>query len=286
MKHILAVSITLLTSLTSIAQDLIITNTGDSIHCKVSQITKSYTYYTINQTISHIPSTEVVNIIFSTTKNAAKKKNTTVKKALNDIKITLKYGAGQRKASLHPSISDDFIDYYTDLNNGTFKGFNADIFLNKNFAIGFQYSIFSSYNKMTNILVFEEVNQEYLYGNLIDDITIEFYGPTITSRNAFLNNKLQLISSLSVGKTEYRNKAVVINKYNLSGFTIGFASEINLEYKIAKHIFLGGGVSFMTGMISDFFVETNYGNYNINLEKGNYEDVRRLGYTFNFTFSI
>jgi len=242
MKNILTFLIVILISLTSKAQDIIITQKGDSIHCKVSQITNNNTYFTINQTISHLPSSEVSSIIFSSFETSKKKSNTKAKNALNEMKIVLKYGIGKRTAELHPSITNNFTDYYTDLNSGVVKGFNAEIFLNRTYAIGFQYSIFTSYNRMDGVSVFDEVNQEYLYGNLIDDISIEFYGPSIVSRYYFFNNKFQLTSLFSVGKTEYRNKAVVINRYNMTGFTIGFATDLNLEYKIAKHISLGCGL--------------------------------------------
>ncbi len=85
--------------------------------------------------------------------------------------------------------------------------------------------------------------------------------------------------NLSLGYLGYVNNKTVIDRYQMTGGTVGLALDLGYDIGLSKNLSLGFQISSVTGMLSKYKWNDGAAIRTIQLEKGEYESLNRLDFS-------
>jgi len=239
-----------------VAQDLIVTNEGDSINCKITKVKTDYVYFTfkheeeIRSTL--LPMSNVKTHQFDYYQTSEVPKNKVVGyENYSRLRLSINGGLSYMPARIPETIPPDFEEYVRKLKSGYHFGIDANYYLSENMGVGFKYFIFKTKNNIDNIWV-EDIDGYRRYGKMSDDITISFFGPTFSLRLLNSAKTNAFLFGISIGYIEYMNDFVVIDNFEMTGSTIGFVYEIGYDIGLSENLSLGFQLSSITGNIFQY----------------------------------
>lgn len=244
------------------AQDYIVVNGTDTIHCKINEISSSSIFFTINQNNiplqSSIPLTSVSSYYFNTNQ-VATNESITISNTPPDEKyvnpkdnvlknkeftyrfrITSDVGYGRFTAQTAPNTPDFLKDYYDDLKSGLHFALGLNYFTFKKWGFGLKYSLFKTSNQFENIILYYP-DGTYDQGLLKDDITVNYVGGSLFYRFLAKNKVSGFFIEISVGKTFYQNNSVMVYNYNIKGNRMSFGYGIGYDFKVTSYLAIGIG---------------------------------------------
>jgi hypothetical protein len=270
------------------AQDLIVTNEGDSLNCKITKIKKDHIYFTfkhkeeIRSTLLPMASVRNHQMLFYTNPEVPEDKIVGYED-FSHFRISLNGGYSNQTAKLHESIPSDFKEYYNDLKSGYHFGGDAIYYFSESIGVGLMYYLFKSSNSMANIYV-EDIYGYKKYGKMSDDIMTSFFGPTFSTRFLNYNKRNAFIMNLSLGYMGYSNNKIVVDTYKLTGNTLGLAYGVGYDIGISENISLGFQLSLISGTLFQYTLDDGTSTETIKLEKGEYESLNRFDFSVGLRF--
>lgn len=271
------------------AQDLIITNEGDSLNCKITKIKSDNIYFTfkhkdeIRSTLlplgqvkyhqynyyqaSEVPSDKVVgNEIYP------------------HFRAALNGGWSYRVAKLADNIPSDFEQYMKDLKSGYHYGLDLSYYFSEQLGFGFKYYNYRSKNEINNVYV-TLPNGSTQYGKMSDDISINFIGPFFSTRLLDSNKKNSFLINLGIGYMGYTDKAVLISDFIIKGSTVGLCWDIGYDIGLTENLALGFQLSYMIGTLTQYDLSDGVNTETVKLEKDNYESLSRIDLSIGLRFN-
>lgn len=280
------------------AQDSIITNSGDTIICKITQVSKSTIRFVHDlggiPTNSRIAMTDVADWSRSETPQF-------VYNAINGVeeyskfRITMGGGAGYRIASAKTAreslISQGFSetdarDYYRKLKTGYHTGGQLHFMGWPNLGLGVDYQFTASGSTITGSV---DSGDGYtrLYGDLSEDIFINYVGFSAYTEEWLREGTWKLYSQASMGVTFYRNETMyIISPVLFTGKAFGINTQAGLKYMLRPNLALYAGADYFQARITKVTVENNQGSQEVELESEQQEGLGRLGMSFGLTFQF
>ena len=262
MKKIALIFIFLGISSGVFAQDLIIKNNGDSIPCRIKDIGALYISYHYNQngriTPGNIPSQQVKTFqynVLPTDSIFLRKRNFLDNNSGSGFYASATIGLGYLLAPPPEGYLPDFYkEYLKELRSGTSYHLNAFYFINQMVGLGIHYSKFNTSNVIDRVIVY--TNNDTLVGPLSDDITTNYFAPTLYLK--FGNTKQTFLPMIAagIGYTNYRNDASLAIPFKIKSSSLGLhvigILDINMSYNLA--LSLKAGIysgAFMKAEITD-----------------------------------
>lgn len=286
MKNTLIILVFIFISLSVFSQDLIVTNEGDSLNCKITKLKKDNIYFTfkhkneIRNTL--LPLSKVKDHKFEFFQQSEVPKGKVIRyDNYKHFRFAFNTGLSYETAKISENIPPDFKDYVKDLKSGYHFGCDLAYYFSEPLGVGFKYIFFNTKNRLDNIYV-EYENGDRRIGKMIDNIKISFIGPTFSTRLLNSNKKNAFLMNLSLGYMEYKNDFVFIDNYIVTGNTIGLALDLGYDITIFENLLIGFQLSFITGTISKFKWDDGINIQTINLEKGEYESLNRIDLSIGF----
>jgi hypothetical protein len=285
----------------SYSQDLIVTNVGDSIACKIVRLEEKSVYYSYIKynlsEIREISRDRVRSVIpgFYTQRDSSKSAAVMVRKdtllqafqapSLSTVQRTedslylkpspWRFGinGGYAYRLFKPQISstDYEMQYINDLKPG--YSFGADLFYFpwEKVGLGLKYNVYKS--KGTRDI------------RTKDDITIQFAGISAAHRQAFENKKASVLTAFWVGYQPYHNvKRAIGQDFVLRAATMGWGGSVGIDQKIGKNIALNISGSCFIGNVYKFRKEYRGQEEVVNLQRENFEDLSRAEITVGLKF--
>jgi len=168
------------------AQDLIVTNQGDSLNCKITKVKRDYIYFTFkhNDEIRNtlLPNDQVVQYqknYYSTAEVPADKiKGNEI---YPHFRFAVSGGWSYRTVSLSSSVPADFKDYMKKLKSGFNYELGLTYYFTEMLGAGLKYNEFLSSNEIGDVYV-NYLDGTTEYGNMSDNIRIKFIGPLFSYR--------------------------------------------------------------------------------------------------------
>ena len=193
----------------------------------------------------------------------------------NNIRIAAHGGFAYMVAPLSDDIGDDFKDYSRELKTG--KQWSADIqyYLMEVLGIGLKYSQFNTSNSLNNVYL-EYPDGTIEWGRLADDITISYFGPMFSLRVFDKNKANCFVFGASAGYMGYKNNSELVEKFKITGNTIGFCYDLSYDIKVAKNLYIGLQASWHSGFLTKYEIEQGNIVQDVELEVGDYEGLARL----------
>lgn len=250
------------------AQDLVVTNTGDSINCKITDIKGDYVYFSF----SH--QNEVRNTLISKSQVVSYQYNYFNSSTIQPHQITgfpsgyphwrmaVSGGWSWRTNPLDKSLTPQERKYAKKLMQGLNFSFDASYFFNEMFGVGFKYDLF---------------NTSTTFYTLTETVSINFAGPAFAMR-FFNQTKTNLwFMNYGIGYMGYTDKAKVSGQpAMIKGSTVGLLLDLGYDFAISKKWSAGIQLSSLMGFLTEYdFTENGY-TQRKKLEKDEYEGLNRL----------
>jgi hypothetical protein len=271
------------------SQDLIVTNEGDSINCKITKIKADNVYFTfkhkeeIRNTLLPISDIAKYHYNYYQHREVPKEKVVGYEK-YQHFRMSLNGGYSYQTARVHESVPVDFKDYIKKMKKGYHFGGDLTYYFTEPLGFGFKYFLFKTSNEMDNIYV-EDEDGNRRYGNMSDNLTISFIGPFFSIR--FLNRTKQnvLIMNLAIGYMGYSNDKVIVDSYEVTGNSLGFAYEMGYDISLSENISLGFQISCIAGSLYEYKWYDGRITRTIELDKDTYESMNRFDFSIGLRFS-
>ena len=82
--------------------------------------------------------------------------------------------------------------------------------------------------------------------------------------------------NLSLGYMGYSNDKVIIDKYKMTGSTMGLSFDIGYDIGLSEKLSLGFQLSFLSGTLFEYDWNDGSTTETIDLEEGEYESLNRI----------
>lgn len=89
----------------------------------------------------------------------------------------------------------------------------------------------------------------------------------------------------SLGYMGYSNNKVIIDKYKMTGSTMGLSYDIGYNIGLSENVSLGFLISFISGTLFEYDWDDGTTKETIKLEKGEYESLSRIDFSVGLRFS-
>lgn len=271
------------------SQDLIITNSGDTINCKITKVRTDNIYFTfkhkdeIRSTLLAMSNVKRHQFNFFQTSEVPKEKVIRPEN-YQHFRIAVNGGYSYQTAKVAESVPSDFKDYIKKLKSGHHFGGDLTYYYTEPLGFGIKYYIFKSSNNLDNIYV-EDINGNRRFGKMSDDLTISFIGPSYSTRLINHDKSKAFLMNLSLGYMGYSNDKVIVDKYKMTGNTIGLSFDIGYDIGLSKNLSLGFQLSLLAGTLSEYNLSDGTMTETIKLEKGEYESLNRVDFSVGLRFS-
>lgn len=270
-------------------QDLIVTNEKDTINCKITKIKKDKIYFTfkhndeIRNTLLLKSSVKFHQYDFYKTSIVPKSK-LKVYQNYPRFRLAINSGYSHHTAKVASNVPADFKSYVKDLMSGYHFSGDLEYFFSEPVGVGLKYTVFKSSNKINEIYI-DDNNGNRVYGNLSDDLTISFFGPTVLTRLLNHDKSNAFIFGLSLGYLEYSNEKVAVDAYKITGSTFGTDLNIGYEIGLSENFSLGFQVTSLIGLLTEYDISDGRITQTISLEKEEYESLNRIDFSVGIRFT-
>lgn len=263
------------------SQDLVVTKKGDSLNCKITRIKPDYIYFTfkhkseIRNTLLPLADVEYYQEDFYSTPVVPLDDGKAVIRDQRNLRLKLFGGWSYRTASISPDIDSQFRQYVKELKSGFHLGGDMSYFFSENIGLGLRYSIFKSRNERDNVSTVDD-NGQVRTGQIRDNITIQYIGPVFSTTYGSSKTKPRVITNISLGYLRYRDRAVLIDKFTLTGKNLGLLVDVGVLVPIDKHFALDFTLGLTAGTLKEITYQDNNGSRIIELDKDSLESLARL----------
>lgn len=288
MRTILAFLVLVFFSQVVLSQDLIVTTSGDSINCKITKVKDENIYFTfkhkdeIRNTL--LPLTNVknhVNDFFQ--KSEVPKDKVFAKQNFEHFRFAINGGLGYETARIGDGVPSDFKDYARQLKSGYVFGGDLTYYFLEVLGVGVKYSQFNSSNNLDNIYV-DDGQGVRKYGRMSDDLSINFIGPTFSTRLFNGDKSKAFIFSLGLGYMGYSDNKVIVDNYKMTGSTMGISYDVGYDFEVSKKAILGVQLSLISGTLLSYKWDDGTSVQTIKLQNDEYENLSRIDLTIGLRF--
>lgn len=289
MRDIFIITAFILLANSIYAQDLIVTNKGDSINCRITKVKTDKIYFTfkhnneIRSTL--IPMIDVSNHQFDYYQTSEVPKEKIVNhKNYQQFKFAINGGYSYQTARVGGNVPSDFKNYVKQLKSGYHFASDLTYYISEPLGFGLKYLLFRSSNSLDNIYR-DDLNGNREYGKMSDDLKIWFFGPTFSTRLLSHDKSNAFNINLSLGYMGYSNNKVIVDKYKMTGSTIGFSYDIGYDFGLSENLSLGFQVSYLSGNLFEYDWNDGIITKTIELEEDQFESLNRLDFSIGLRFS-
>lgn len=287
MRYLLLLTLYLITSLKTNAQDLIVTPEGDSLNCKITGIKGDYIYLTYmrnkekRNTLFKTASVKSYQYSFYKTSEVPteKSKQKSIYAPKSPFRLAFNLGPAWRVGKIEDGLNSQARDYLKELMSGRYIDVKGTYFFS-NSGIGLTYNRYSSKHSVKNAN-FTFQNGGSVFGNISDEISIIYIAPTVAYRST--NQNVDVVWDFSVGYMGYTNKSTISSSsLSIEGSTIGLSSSLNFDIPIHENFKIGFQLSFLSGSLSKLTAKNGSLTSTVKLNREDYENLSQLNLGIGF----
>lgn len=191
------------------------------------------------------------------------------------FRFALQGGWSYRTAKVADLGSAELEEYAKGLKSGFHLGADAAYFFAENYGCGLKYSYFHAGNEIANVTVTTNTG-EVKTGLMKDGVNIHYIAPSFYVRYFLADDKLVFLGGASIGYLRYIDNAVLVDKFAITGGTVGAGLELGLDYMITEHFGVGANVGLVSGVLTKYTIDDGINQTEVELEKEQRESLARL----------
>jgi hypothetical protein len=275
MKRTLSLLISLIfSSLGLMAQDLIVTNTGDSLNCKITRRYDGYVYFSYlkdnEAKATLIPIGNITSMVRGYYGGPAIANNILASHEADYVKWPFRFYAGYsyRVAKVVEQMSPDYEDYLKKLKSGFVIAADLHGFSSEILGFGVKYNL-----------------NKYL-GNegsdISDNITMHYIAASTLNRFVLASSKNHFLLGANLGYQSFHSRSKFnVFDFDAKGSTVGVGLEAGFQHKMNDQTSLNLNLSLYGASLNS--IKINKGNKQ-KLNKDERESLSRMELTVGLTF--
>ncbi len=277
-------------------QDLIVTESGDSLNVLFEKIKSGSVHYLIQENgivkDKRLPESKLAFFQpnFYRKSNDFTPSNPPLGIPANPInyhfRLALQAGYGFRTAKPLNSLAEPVQDYLRQTRNGWQIGGHLQFYFGAKVGAGLRYNSYHAQHEADFGITITDTNGISRSGRLSDDITIQYIAPELALRAIQTDQKGVFLLNLGVGKVSYRNDQYVVDFSSISGRTVGFHIGGGYDRQIAEHLYLGFKISYMNATLNRVTVNNLTAAQSADLPAGQREGLNRLDFSLGVSFGF
>lgn len=277
--------ISLITIKQAVAQDLIVTYSGDSMNVKIGRIFSDKILYQVGTQKGMINAREVSSFQRDYYKEPSKVAFKPEKPILH---LGLNYSWAYRLGKVPNAYGYFMQDFQKRLKSGKSYGVEIGFYVNNEIALGFIASKYTTSLLEPNVMF--QLSDGNIDTNIIgpysENISISYYAPTFYYKQSNYAETVNFLFSASIGVASYKNTtdAVIINQvdnkpengqYTVEGSTLSLGFGFSADFELADHFYIGPAFTIRMGNITDFSYNDKYSKGTITVP-GEGESISRI----------
>lgn len=273
------------------AQDLIITNKNDTIIGKITSDDYNYIYFiSKNGDSSKVKAMDVSKIrrnylAFSKSDPIILNPKKMPNKGNSVYRLYINTGYSNLSAKTISKENAELDKQTNALKNGYHYSIGATYYSRKNIGIGLKYLGFNTSNTQIGVK-FKDSNNVITFGELSDNIYVNYFATTLGLRAPFFYNRMELLLDFSVGYVQSLNNSVYINPIKITGKTIGLSYDIGLDYKFNKRFAAGIKCNIFQAKMKEYTYDNGVSSYTKKLDEEHYDNIARVEFSGGFRYYI
>lgn len=280
-----------LAALNSQAQDLIVTNNGDSINCKITQTTNEHVYFTIKDGNEIRNTTLPLNQIITHQKNYYSVSDSPKNQNIRDLYPRLRFAADigwqYRTAKTASNLTTEWKNHINKMRSGFHYDAQIGFFFKK--FMGFE-AVFSQQrfgNTSDNITLTDTYGGYIGSGTIRERILFNYYGANYLLRVFDAKKRNCWLFAVGFGYISIDDRIVFNNDYNfrMTGGTLGSNISIGYDIGLSEGLALGFKASLMGGTVRHFKQIVNGITTNHTLPEGNGEGLGSIKLSVGLRFN-
>lgn len=208
-----------------------------------------------------------------------------VRKPYKQYMVAIKGGYSYEISKVSDDLPGYLEDYVEDIKSGYHFGGDIAYFFNESLGIGLKYVQFNSSNKMYDTSVPDPFGNWHYGADLKDDIRVIYWGPSFWVRFPVKNNRNSLSMSVALGPIDYTDNKRIIDKYKITGNTLGLSYDLGYNVGISQNLSLDFRISFLFGELSEYKVKCGSYSEKYDLDDDDYEGLSRLDLSIGLIFN-
>jgi len=240
------------------AQDLIVTNSGDSINCKITKITKDYVHFTFKY------KEEIRNTLLPTNQITTQQKNYfseselpanyTHKDIFPHFRVAIDGGWQYRTAKLAGGMDPEWRDHYKKMKSGFHYDIQAAYFFVESQGVELMFSQQLFGHSLGNGYLIDAEGNFIGSGNLNDKIAFNYIGANYIIRLLDSKRNNSWLFSIGLGYMGYNNRLLFDNveTARITAGTLGTNMAIGYDIGISENLDIGFKLSLMDGNFRSF----------------------------------
>lgn len=194
------------------------------------------------------------------------------------------YGGLSRGLGKIPELNDPIQDQYNkDLKSGYNLGADITYFYGPVYGLGLKCNIMRTANSLNDIYFYDTEGTRY-FGDISDDITMYFVGPSWTCRDSGTGKKGTFYLSAAAGYNGYYNRACLVNRLIATGSTLGTNIDMGYDVNLFKHVALALKLSLTTGVLRKMTLNNGLIKQQYTLDKDSYISMSHIGLSVGLSF--
>ena len=259
MKKIFLFSISIFVITSNLqAQDLIVTNSGDYINCKITKTTKEYIYFTFKY------ETEIRNTLLPVSQVSTWQKdyfsvselpaNYTIKDIYPRFRVAIDGGWQYRTAKLASGMDAALQEHYRNMKSGFHYDLQAAYFFIKSMGIEAMFSQQFFGNNLGYCTLTDNNGNLIGAGEFNEKISFNYVGANYLLRLFDSKNKNNWLFSVGFGYMGYNDKLSFDNveRLKLTSGTLGTCMAIGYDIGISENFGIGFKLSLLGGTFNNY----------------------------------
>lgn len=184
----------------------------------------------------------------------------------------------------NPVENDPILDQYSkELNSGYNLGTDLTYYFPQFYGIGIKCNMVRTSNSLSGVTIYDNDGISH-FGDISDDITVFYVGPTLNYRTVGIENKGAFYLSASAGYNGYYNRACIINRFIANGATLGSSVDVGYDVNLSKKLALGLKLSLTTGLLKELTINNGYTTTQSTLGENTYISLNHIDLTIGLSF--
>lgn len=272
------------------SQDLMVTSSGDTLNCKITDIGEEYIRFIFkhqNEVRHTLIAREDVTFYqqnyYKNQPDQFLTSNKSHRRAEPLYRLALHGGWSRRTAKLPSGMDPMLEDYADELKTG--QHLSADLSWFRSEALGFGAGIihFETNNRLRGITV-TWPDGSSTQGEMSDDIAIDFLGPIVTTRTLNTTRTNGMILQMGIGYLTFKDVGQLVEKLTLTGNTVGVYMGIGYDLPISKSYFVSFQASMVGGTLSKVEISDGVHSETIALPKDEKESLNRVDLSLGISY--
>jgi len=175
------------------------------------------------------------------------------------------------------------LQYNKNLNSGYSFGTDCSYFFSESTGFGVKCDIVRTSNSLNGVQINDGEGHQY-FGNISDDITVFYVGPTLNYRKIGTQNRNTFYLSASAGFNSYYNQACVINRLIANGSTFGSSVDMGYDINLSKRFAVGVKLSLTSGLLKKLTIDDGSRKEQYTLEEDSYVSLSHIDFSVGLSF--